>query len=1444
MASKEEKFTTLTKSMTWGKLEPSSFRGATLERFVVDQLNQTWIIYMKLPRVLPVAVLKEFINNLSIYYRKTAKLDIFFTYDQGLDKFEDREEGSKIIIDYWHEVIQASLGDKFPFSRGFFLACDCNHDYQFSLTIIDDIAYESVKNKNIDSEIEKLFEKYLGLAIKLTIDFPCQDTSCHLEDYLAEKERLEADYIKTAMAQVEIMDKKTKSKAPDKTVTISGGYQVLYGRNIENIESQPIDSVSEHSTSVTISGRAFAYDIRQLKQGSYLVSFNITDDTNSIKVKAFTRKEEQVAQLNAIKKHPYIKVRGKVEFDTFDKQYVLMASDIMMTPAQIRMDNAEDKRIELHLHTSMSSMDGIRSARDLVERAALWGHEAIAITDHGVVQAFPEAYQTGSKHKIKIIYGLEAYMVDDGAPIVFNSREMDLDDQVSYIVFDTETTGLSAVENSLTEIACVKVINNQIVDSYQSLIKPRHYISDKITELTGISNEMVANAPSLEEVMGEFMDFIQGSVLVAHNANFDLGFINTSLALVARDPISQPVIDTVSLARFTNPGLKSYKLNELASLYEINLDNHHRALDDSKATAELFIKLLAEARDKGINKLEELNEQTLDRNVGRMDSWHTIILAQNQKGLKNLYKLVSKAHIDYFYKFPRIPKSELVKHREGLIIGSACEAGELFQAILFNKPQNVIEEIADFYDYLEVQPIMNNYFMVKRSIVDGVEGIQNINKKIYKLGQELGKKVVATGDVHFLDPGDAKFREILMASQNYPDAQDQAPLYLKTTDEMLADFDYFGPDIARELVIDNPRAINNMIDEIQPYPSKLYTPAIAGANDEVRSLTIERAKLIYGEDLPDLVRERLEFELDSIIGNGFAVVYLISQKIVKKSLDDGYLVGSRGSVGSSLVATMMNITEVNPLPPHYVCPSCQYSEFITDNSIGSGYDLVDKDCPKCQHKLKKDGHDIPFETFMGFKGDKVPDIDLNFSGEYQGHAHSYVEELFGKDYVFRAGTINTLANKSAYSMVMKYQEENSLLFRQAEIDRLTAGCSGIKRTTGQHPGGQIVVPDDMEIYDFTPIQYPADKNARHYTTHFDYNAIADCLLKLDILGHDDPTAIRMLEDMTGIAPQDIPMDDPATMSIFSSTEIMVSGYSDLMSSPVATFAIPEFGTEFVRQMLVDTKPTTFSELVRISGLSHGTDVWLNNARDVIKNKQAVLSEVISTRDDIMIYLIHKGLEPSWAFSIMESVRKGRGLKEDDEAEMRSKGVPEWYIDSCKKIKYMFPKAHAVAYVMMAVRIAYFKIHHPLEFYASYFTLKANDFNYEIIMAGPEKIKAKLQELASKGNAQSQTDKNLNNILNVAYEMLGRGYKFYSIRLDKSDASKFTLAEDGLIPPFVSLEGVGLGQAQSLYNACNGSAILSIEDFQQKSKATQKVMEILRDNKCFLDLPERNQLSLF
>ncbi|MCT4564099.1 MAG: PolC-type DNA polymerase III [Maledivibacter sp.] len=1383
-------------------------------------------------------IYKESLSNL----KKDINKKLPFVKDVSINTMYKSlpDDMEKLILDYWDNIIY-EIKMKSPSMLGWLKNCKRSYDDSRStleICIGNAVGLENLNLKKCHRLIEDIYRTDINKNVKVVLKRDECEDSGNDNTYLKEKEK-ELNSILTKIMSSNPAPKENKKNS---RVSKSENPNIL-GRKIKG-EVVRIKGLSEEDGIVCIEGKVFDKESRELRSGKVLLTLSVTDYTSSIGVKIFVEKDDAKELDGNISKGSYYRIKGAVRYDTFEKEVIIMARDINKSSRadQARMDNSEEKRVELHAHTKMSSMDGICNAADLIKRAADWGHKAIAITDHGVVQAYPEAISAGKKHGIKIIYGIEGYIMNDGSPLVQNSNNQSLDD--TYVVFDIETTGLSFKHDKITEIGAVKVKNGEIIDNFSALINPEIKIPQKIIELTGITDDMVRDKPTIDKVLPQFIEFIGNDPVVAHNASFDTSFIKENCRKLVLD-FDNTVLDTLSLSRLLVPSLKRYKLNVLAKHFKISLENHHRAVDDAKATGEIFINLLKILKEKNISTLDEVNTLLSDKvDYTKLDTYHINILVKDYTGLKNLYKLVTHSHLETFYKRPRIPKSMLRSMREGLIIGTACEAGELYRAIVNNKSDKEIEDIVKFYDFLEVQPIENNSFMIEKGIVKSFDDLKEINKRIIELGKKYNKIVVATGDVHFLDEQDSIFRKILMTGQGYSDADNQPPIYFKTTNEMLNDFSYLDDETAYDLVIKNPNAIADSVENILPIPEETYPPKIEGADEDLREMCYKKAIGIYGEPMPEIVQKRLDRELNSIISNGYAVMYIIAQKLVTKSLRDGYLVGSRGSVGSSFVATMSDITEVNPLVPHYVCPNCKKSEFITDGSYESGADLPDKICPNCNTNYIKDGHAIPFETFLGFEGDKEPDIDLNFAGEYQSVAHKYTEELFGSGYVFRAGTIGTIADKTAFGFARKYFEQKEMTVNSREVLRLSAGCTGVKRTSGQHPGGIMVVPNYKDVHDFTPVQYPAnDKSSGVITTHFDYHAISGRLLKLDILGHDVPTIIKMLEEITQIDPQSISLDDQETVKIFTSTEPLKLVDKDFKIE-VGSLGIPEFGTKFVRQMLVDTQPTTFAELVRISGLSHGTDVWINNAQELVRQGTAELKNVISTRDDIMNYLILKGLPPKAAFTIMEKVRKGKGLTPEHEKLMNENNVPRWYIQSCKKIKYMFPKAHAVAYVMMSFRIAYFKVHYPLAFYSTYFSIKVDDFDADLICNGKEAVVNKINELTEIGNGATQKEKDLLTVLEVAYEMYCRGFSFKKVNLYESHSDKFLIKDNCILPPLRALQGVGENAAKKIAEERDSGEFLSIEDVRLRTRVTKTVIETLKNHGCLHDLPQSNQLSLF
>ncbi len=1228
---------------------------------------------------------------------------------------------------------------------------------------------------------------------------------------------------------------------------------VVYGRNFEGDLVSIVD-IQDEIGEVVIHGKIVAGEARELRNGKTLYIFSITDFTDSISVKLFLNQEDAESTVKALDKGNFVLLKGMALYDTYSKEVSISSVTGIKKTSDFttkRMDNSEEKRVELHCHTVMSDMDAVVNVKPLIKRAMEWGHPAIAITDHGVVQSFPEANHAISKDSpLKIIYGMEAYLVDDTKQIVENDKGQTLD--APCVVFDLETTGFDSSINHIIEIGAVKVVNGQITDRFSTFVNPGVQIPGRITELTSITDEDVKDARDIAAILPEFLEFCKGCVLVAHNASFDVGFIVAKGKLLGI-PIDYTVLDTVGLARYLLPNLSKFKLNLVAKELGISLENHHRAVDDAGATAEIFVKFIEMLKEQGITTLEGINEaaKMSPEAIKKMPTYHGIILAKNDTGRVNLYKLVSLSHIEYFQRRPRIPKSLLQENREGLILGSACEAGELFQAIVRNQPEEEIKRIADFYDYLEIQPLGNNAFMIESDHyeVNSEEDLMDLNRRVIECGERYHKPVVATCDAHFLDPDDEVYRRVIMAGKGFKDADSQPPLYYRTTEEMLEEFIYLGSAKAKEVVITNPNKIANMIEKISPVRPDKCPPVIPDSDKTLRRICYDKAHSMYGEELPEQVSSRLEHELQSIIGNGFAVMYIIAQKLVWKSNEDGYLVGSRGSVGSSFVATMAGITEVNSLPAHYYCSHCHYSDFTSEDvrkyAGSSGCDMPDKNCPVCGEPLCKDGHDIPFETFLGFYGDKEPDIDLNFSGEYQSKAHDYTEVIFGKGHTFRAGTIGTLADKTAFGFVKNYYEEHGVHKRNAEIDRIVSGCVGVRRTTGQHPGGIIVLPHGEEIYSFTPVQRPAnDMTTKTVTTHFDYHSIDHNLLKLDILGHDDPTMIRMLEDLTGLDAKQIRFDDHNVLSLFETTEALGITPDQLIDCNLGSLGIPEFGTDFVMQMLRDTKPKSFSDLVRISGLSHGTDVWLNNAQYFIANGNCTLSTAICTRDDIMTFLIYKGVENGLAFKIMESVRKGKGLTPDMEAAMKEQGVEDWYIESCKRIKYMFPKAHAVAYVMMAFRIAYFKVYYPLAYYAAYFSIRASAFSYELMCQGKSKLEYYMADYKKRSNELTKKEQDTYKDMRIVQEMYARGFEFLPIDIYKSKAKDFQIVDGKLLPSLSTIDGLGDKAAEAVVDAVKDGIFMSRDDFKNRTKVSQSVIDLMVDLDILSMLPESNQLSLF
>ncbi|MBS5985524.1 DNA polymerase III subunit alpha [Clostridium sp.] len=1433
----------------------SNISTALVESAVLKKKSKTLELAISSDRYIEIQEIEELNNFIKRrFYLEHSKIAINYTEEV---KMKPIEEEIKNIISY--------VSNKHPFLR---VAVN-NCDYEISgntITLKFRVPVSTMfRDLKYDREIREGIKSFYGKSYNIKfVDNVDADELIRLQ---VEEEKKRMSMIRSEIRSTgpsipkdttpTVPGEGDKGKDDKKSGKMNNPFLIL-GRNSNIKESLiRISDASPEEGRVALYGELSNMETKELRSGKILVSFDLYDGTGSLTCKSFLKPEQADDVISKLKKARGVKLCGNLGFSNFSGEVEMIANTIVETKGLervVRRDESEVKRVELHLHTKMSQMDGMSSAADLIKRAMSWGMKSIAITDHGVVQSFPEAHKLLGRNNpdMKVIYGVEAYLAPDKKPSVRNIKGQSLD--TTYCVLDLETTGFSPRLEKITEIGVMKYQDGKVVDKFSCFVNPEKSIPPRVVEVTGITDDMVRDAETIDKVFPKLLEFIKDSVLVAHNAEFDVGFLRH----VARElgyEFDFTYLDTLSLAYELFPEYKTYKLGRIAKNLGIKVDVAHRALDDVDTTVKVFKVMLDMLKERGVNTLEDIEIYASDETAKKeafkkLRTHHAIILAKDYVGLKNLYKLVSYSHLDYFYKKPRILRSMFKKYSEGLIIGSACSDGELYQSILLGKSDEEIEAIAREYDYLEIQPLSNNDYLIRNGEVPDKEYLREINRNIVALGEKLNKPVVATGDVHFMDPEDEIYRRILEAGQGFKDADNQAPLYLRTTEEMLEEFSYLGRDKAYEVVVTNTNLIADMCEQISPISPEKCPPHIEGCEQEIKDIAYGKAHELYGEELPDIVQQRLEKELNSIIQNGFSVMYIIAQKLVWKSNDDGYLVGSRGSVGSSVVAYMTGITEVNALPPHYRCPKCKHSDF-NDYGAKNGFDLPDKACPVCGEMMDKDGMDIPFETFLGFNGDKEPDIDLNFSGEYQAKAHRYTEVIFGKGTTFKAGTIGTIAEKTAFGYVKKYFEERNTKANKAEITRISKGCTGIKRTTGQHPGGIIVVPKGREIFEFCPVQHPADDpNSDIITTHFDYHSIDSNLLKLDILGHDDPTVIRMLQDITGVDPQKIPLDDKETMSIFSSTKAL-GVTPEQINSKVGTFGIPEFGTKFVRGMLLDTLPKSFSDLLCISGLSHGTDVWLGNAKDLIDGGVITsISDAVCCRDDIMVYLIKMGLEPNTSFKIMELVRKGKALKDPEkwaeyEKMMRDNNVPEWYIDSCRKIKYMFPKAHAAAYVMMAFRIAWFKVHIPLAYYAAYFSIRAKAFDAEYMIFGKEKVREKMKEISLQGNDAAPKDKDMYDDLEIVLEMYERGFKFLPIDLYKSDWDKFKVEEDALRPPLNSISGMGNVAAEAIFNAVHEETpISSIDNLKKRAKIGNSAVDLLRKFGCLNGLSESDQVSFF
>lgn len=1483
------------------------FEYVNVTRITANSTHTKMRIYIESSRLIEKSAIFTVRDEISRYLRAGKRIEIEIVEKYHLSEQYTREN----LFQIYKESIILELNQISPIIATMFKKAPVRFEDNGKMVIdLESSIVSEARMKTLKDTIERIFDNRFDMPIEVRIEKRLIDEN-RFAKRNARRLQNEVNVLLSKNQDIEEAEEKEKKEKPKRVrkATYSTNPDMVYGREFKFDADTKLSDVFEGTGETVVRGQIMTMEDRETRTGKFIVTMEITDFTDSIAVKLFLGDENAKKEFyGKVKKNSFVRVKGVAKYDTYDRQVEISSVEGMrlipaFTVGEKRKDTAVDKRVELHCHTNMSDMDGVSKCGKIVRRAYEWGHKAIAITDHGVVQAFPDAWheycdikkeckREGKECDFKVIYGVEAYLVDDLKDMIVNPRGQKLDD--TYVVFDLETTGFSAKSDKIIEIGAVKVTNGKIVDRFSTFVNPERPIPFRIEKLTSINDNMVINQPTIDEILPKFMEFCKGAIMVAHNADFDMSFIAHNCKEMGLE-CDFTIVDTVAMARYLVVGLGKYKLNNVAKALGIALDHHHRAVDDAECTALIFLKLCKMLEERGIDNLDDVNKEGKQSKnlINKLPAHHAIILVKDLVGRVNLYKLISISHIETFAKKPRILKSDYLKYCEGLMIGSACEAGELYQAVLHGRPQQEVVRLAEFYDYFEVQPLGNNQFMLKtgnpeidekkKFTVDSIEDLKDVNRKIIELGRKFNKMTVATCDVHFLDPEDEIYRRIIQYGNGYRDADNQPPLYLRTTDEMLKEFDYLGSDVAEEIVITNPNKIADMIDNISPIHPDKCPPVLDNSEENLRKICFDRAHEIYGEDLPKIVEDRLEVELDSIIGNGYAVMYIMAQRLVWKSNEDGYLVGSRGSVGSSFAATMSGITECNPLAPHYYCEKCKSSFFEdeyrapegTDPKViaeiqavikeeraegGLGFDLPDMYCPHCGEKLHKDGLEIPFETFLGFGGTKEPDIDLNFSGEYQANAHAYTEVMFGKGHTFRAGTITGVADKTAFGYVKNYFDDHNIVKRTAEIDRIARGCTGIRRSTGQHPGGIVIVPRDKEIYDFTPIQKPAnDMSVDTITTHFEYHAIDSNLLKLDILGHDDPTMIRRLEKLTNTNVQkDVHFDDKKILSLFLSPEALGITSDDIDGCPTGTLGLPELGTDFVIQMLVDTKPTKIADLVRIAGLSHGTDVWLGNAQQLIAEGKCTISSAICTRDDIMVYLMDKGIEPQVSFDIMEHVRKGRGLltykdketgeERQEEDVMREHNVPEWYIWSCKKIKYMFPKAHAAAYIMMALRVAWYKIYKPLAYYAAFFGIRAKAFNYETMCQGREKLEFFMADLKRKkaNHEASKKDEDSLGDMKIVQEMYARGFEFLPIDIYTAKAHEFQIIDGKLMPSLDTIEGLGEKAADGLVDAvaAQDGPFVSKNDLREKSKLSKTVIETMSNLGLLNGMPEDSQLSIF